>query len=65
MNAADGAGQTALHRTAHEGLVQVCRVLLAHGADTSCVSSEGYTPMQLATENVQKLLQGECQLFGH
>ena len=58
MNAADGVGQTALHRAAHEGLVQVCRVLLAHGADSACVSSEGYTPMQLATESVQKILQG-------
>ncbi|XP_065828038.1 poly [ADP-ribose] polymerase tankyrase-1-like [Oscarella lobularis] len=56
VNAVDSSGQSALHKAAREGLVQVCRVLLANGADASLISNDGYTPAQMAPENVRKLL---------
>lgn len=56
VNALDGLGQSALHRCAREGNIQACQILLSYGADTSIVSLQGYSPDQVAKENVQKLL---------
>ncbi|CAH0559644.1 unnamed protein product [Brassicogethes aeneus] len=71
VNAVDGLGQTALHRRAREDDAQGCRILLSFGADASLVSLQGYTPLQVASENVAKLLQDppttsadvECQIL--
>ncbi|KAG1652408.1 Tankyrase-1 [Nymphon striatum] len=56
VNALDGLGQTALHRCAREGNIQACRILMMYGVDTSIVSLQGYTAVQVATEGVQKML---------
>lgn len=57
-NMVDGLGQTALHRCAKNDNVQGCRILLSYNADTSIVSLQGFTAVQLATENTIKVLQG-------
>lgn len=59
VNALDSAGQTALHRSARDGNVQACRILLSYGSDPTIVSLQGYTAAQLATESVTKLLSEE------
>ncbi|GAB6027052.1 hypothetical protein CHUAL_013779 [Chamberlinius hualienensis] len=59
VNSLDGLGQTALHRCAKDGNVQACRILLSYGVDPSIVCLQGYTAFQVATEDVQKLLQEE------
>lgn len=58
VNALDGLGQTALHRCARDDNVQACRLLLSYNVDTSIISLQGYTAVQVASENVLKILQG-------
>uniref|UniRef100_A0A146ME76 Poly [ADP-ribose] polymerase n=3 Tax=Lygus hesperus TaxID=30085 RepID=A0A146ME76_LYGHE len=57
VNALDALGQTALHRAAREDNVQACRILLSYSVDTTIVSLQGYTALQVAGENVHKILQ--------
>ncbi|XP_044879795.1 poly [ADP-ribose] polymerase tankyrase-2 isoform X2 [Mauremys mutica] len=57
VNALDNLGQTSLHRAAHSGHLQTCRLLLSSGCDPSIVSLQGFTALQMGTENVQQLLQ--------
>ncbi|RZF41139.1 hypothetical protein LSTR_LSTR010791 [Laodelphax striatellus] len=57
VNALDASGQTALHRCAREDNVQACRILLSYSVDTNIVSLQGFTALQVATDNVQKILQ--------
>ncbi|BET01497.1 unnamed protein product [Nesidiocoris tenuis] len=57
VNALDALGQTALHRSAREDNVQACRILLSYSIDTTIVSLQGYTALQVAGENVHKILQ--------
>uniref|UniRef100_T1I1W7 Poly [ADP-ribose] polymerase n=1 Tax=Rhodnius prolixus TaxID=13249 RepID=T1I1W7_RHOPR len=57
VNALDHLGQTALHRCAREDNVQACRILLSYSVDTTVVSLQGYTALQVAGENVHKILQ--------
>ncbi|XP_026286489.1 poly [ADP-ribose] polymerase tankyrase [Frankliniella occidentalis] len=57
VNSLDALGQTALHRAAHEDNVQACRILLSYNVDPNIVSLQGYTASQVATENVNKILQ--------
>jgi hypothetical protein len=45
-----------------EDNLQACRILLSYSVDPSIVSMQGYTAAQVATENVQKILQGTGQL---
>lgn len=52
----DGLGQTALHRAAKNGYVQICRLLLDAGVDRTIVNLKGATAKQLAAPNVVKLL---------
>lgn len=59
VNALDGLGQTALHRSSREGNVQACRILLMYGVDPLVVSLQGYTAVQVATEGIQKMLTGQ------
>ena len=63
MNALDSLGQTALHRVAQQGNMQACRLLMSYAIDPSIVSHQGYTAAQLATDNIQKLLQGEAYVL--
>lgn len=49
---------TALHRCAREDNVQGCRLLLSYNVDPTIVSLQGYTALQVAAENVAKILQG-------
>nr|CAD7577361.1 unnamed protein product [Timema californicum] len=71
VNALDGLGQTALHRCAREDNLQACRILLSYNVDTTIISLQGYTAVQVATETVLKILQDppsgsadvECQLL--
>lgn len=58
INARDQSGQTALHRSAQQGLVNVCQFLLQHGADPSLVTHDGHTVAAMANVSVLKLLQG-------
>uniref|UniRef100_A0A8C9NXZ1 Poly [ADP-ribose] polymerase n=1 Tax=Serinus canaria TaxID=9135 RepID=A0A8C9NXZ1_SERCA len=57
VNALDNLGQTSLHRAAHCGHLQTCRLLLSSGCDPSIVSLQGFTALQMGTESVQQLLQ--------
>ncbi|XP_070541191.1 poly [ADP-ribose] polymerase tankyrase-2-like [Ptychodera flava] len=59
VNALDSLGQTALHRAAHDGSSQACRLLLTYGIDSSIVSLQGLTAAQMATENIKLMLQEE------
>ena len=63
VNALDSLGQTALHRVAQQGNMQACRLLMSYAIDPSIVSHQGYTAAQLATDNIQKLLQGKSYVF--
>ncbi|XP_048360861.1 poly [ADP-ribose] polymerase tankyrase-2 isoform X2 [Sphaerodactylus townsendi] len=57
VNALDNLGQTSLHRAAHCGHLQTCRLLLSSGCDPSVVSLQGFTASQMGNESVQQLLQ--------
>ena len=46
-----------MHRAAREDNVQACRILVSHGVDPSIVSLQGYTALQVAGENVHKVLE--------
>ena len=59
VNAVDALGESALHRAAAAGQISSCRVLLTHGADISLRSFQGHTAAEVASEPVQKILQGE------
>ncbi|XP_015262135.1 PREDICTED: tankyrase-2 isoform X2 [Gekko japonicus] len=56
VNALDNLGQTSLHRAAHCGHLQTCRLLLSSGCDPSIVSLQGFTASQMGNESVQQLL---------
>lgn len=58
VNALDNLGQTSLHRAAHCGHLQTCRLLLSYGCDPNIISLQGFTALQMGNENVQQLLQG-------
>ncbi|XP_030629548.1 LOW QUALITY PROTEIN: poly [ADP-ribose] polymerase tankyrase-2-like [Chanos chanos] len=57
VNAVDSLGQTALHRAAHCGHLQTCRLLLNAGCDPLITSLQGFSPSQLGNESVQEILQ--------
>ncbi|MCI4392341.1 hypothetical protein PGIGA_G00144960 [Pangasianodon gigas] len=56
VNAVDTLGQTALHRAALAGHIQICRLLLSYGADPSIISLQGFTAAQMGNEAVQQIL---------
>ena len=58
VNDLDNVGQTPLHRSAQNGHVAICELLLENGADASICSLQGYTAAQIGTEAAKKLLQG-------
>uniref|UniRef100_A0A8C1GGF7 Poly [ADP-ribose] polymerase n=1 Tax=Cyprinus carpio TaxID=7962 RepID=A0A8C1GGF7_CYPCA len=61
VDAVDHLGQTALHRAAHLGHLQTCRMLLSAGCDPLITSLQGFSPSQLANESIQEILQeGAC-----
>lgn len=64
VNALDSLGQTSLHRAAHCGHLQTCRLLLSYGCDPNIISLQGLTALQMGNENVQQLLQEGVSL-GH
>ncbi|MEE6485606.1 hypothetical protein FKM82_014347 [Ascaphus truei] len=57
VNGLDNLGQTCLHRAAHCGHLQTCRLLLNSGCDPAIVSLQGFTALQMGNESVQQLLQ--------
>ncbi|XP_058043864.1 poly [ADP-ribose] polymerase tankyrase-2 isoform X5 [Ahaetulla prasina] len=57
VNALDNLGQTSLHRAAHCGHLQTCRLLLSFGCDPSIISLQGFTASQMGNESIQQLLQ--------
>lgn len=59
MNALDTLGQAALHRAAHGGHLQTCRLLLSYGSDPSILSLQGFTAAQMGNESVQQILNGK------
>lgn len=59
VNAVDALGETPLHRAAAAGQISACRVLLTHGADIGLRSFQGHTAAEVASEPVQKILQGK------
>ena len=59
VNLRDSSGQTAFHRAARKGLVQVCKLLLTSGCDPAIKNNEGFTVEAVATTTVMKLLQEE------
>lgn len=62
VNAVDALGESALHRAAAAGQISACRALLTHSADISLRSFQGHTAAEVASEPVQKILQGKEQL---
>lgn len=58
VNSTDNLGQTPLHHAARDNLIEACKLLLSYGADTGAMCRQGLTPSQLASENIQKILQG-------
>ncbi|XP_007894883.1 poly [ADP-ribose] polymerase tankyrase-2 isoform X1 [Callorhinchus milii] len=65
VNALDNLGQTPLHRAAHCGHLQTCRLLLTSGSDSSIVSLQGFTALQMGNESVQQMLQAEDVCVGN
>lgn len=71
VNGLDNLGQSCLHICAREDDVQGCKLLLAHSVNASIISLQGYTALQIAKENVLKILKDppsdavdlECQLL--
>ncbi|KAJ8406825.1 hypothetical protein AAFF_G00297410 [Aldrovandia affinis] len=57
VNALDHLGQTALHRAAHCGHLQTCRLLLSSGCDPLITSLQGFSPSQMGNESVREILQ--------
>ncbi|XP_036385783.1 poly [ADP-ribose] polymerase tankyrase-2 isoform X4 [Megalops cyprinoides] len=57
VNALDNLGQTALHRAAHCGHLQTCRLLLSSGCDPLIMSLQGFSPSQMGNESIQEILQ--------
>nr|XP_020658845.1 tankyrase-2 [Pogona vitticeps] len=57
VSALDNLSQTSLHRAAHCGHLQTCRLLLSSGCDPSIVSLQGFTASQMGNESIQQLLQ--------
>uniref|UniRef100_A0A8C8JHA6 Poly [ADP-ribose] polymerase n=1 Tax=Oncorhynchus tshawytscha TaxID=74940 RepID=A0A8C8JHA6_ONCTS len=64
VNALDNLGQTALHRAAHCGHLQTCRLLLKSGCDPLVMSLRGFSPSQMGNERVQEILH-EGTLIGN
>ncbi|XP_014034742.2 poly [ADP-ribose] polymerase tankyrase-2 isoform X1 [Salmo salar] len=64
VNALDNLGQTALHRAAHCGHLQTCRLLLKAGCDPLVMSLQGFSPSQMGNESVQEILH-EGTLIGN
>ncbi|XP_053307185.1 poly [ADP-ribose] polymerase tankyrase-2 isoform X1 [Spea bombifrons] len=56
VNALDNLGQTCLHRAAHCGHLQTCRLLLNSGCDPAIVSLQGFTALQMGNESLRQLL---------
>uniref|UniRef100_A0A4W5QW19 Poly [ADP-ribose] polymerase n=1 Tax=Hucho hucho TaxID=62062 RepID=A0A4W5QW19_9TELE len=63
VNALDNLGRTALHRAAHCGHLQTCRLLLKSGCDP-LMSLQGFSPSQMGNESVQEILH-EGTLIGN
>ena len=59
VNTKDSQGQTALFRAARQGLVPVCRFLLANGGDPSLQSNDGLSADQVATPPIAKVMKEE------
>uniref|UniRef100_A0A8C9WJA1 Poly [ADP-ribose] polymerase n=1 Tax=Scleropages formosus TaxID=113540 RepID=A0A8C9WJA1_SCLFO len=57
VNALDNLGQTALHRAAHCGHLQTCRLLLSSGCDPLIMSLQGFSPSQMGNQSVREVLQ--------
>ncbi|CAG2059746.1 unnamed protein product [Timema podura] len=55
----------ALHRCAREDNLQACRILLSYNVDTTIISLQGYTAVQVATEictqNTARPSLGQCR----
>lgn len=58
----DQAGMTALHYSAQQGHVDVCRTLLTCGADPGITNHQGLTVVQVASDTIQQLLREEPAL---
>lgn len=48
-----------MHRCARDDNAQACHILLTYNVDTSIVSIQGFTAMQLASDNIKSILQGD------
>ncbi|XP_043569081.1 poly [ADP-ribose] polymerase tankyrase-2-like [Chiloscyllium plagiosum] len=64
VNALDRLGQTPLHKAAQYGHHHTCRLLLNAGSDSSILSMQGLTALQMGNESVQQILQ-EGVMFGN
>lgn len=48
----------ALHRCARNDSLQGCKILLSYNIDTSITSMQGFKAIDMATDNIKKILQG-------
>ncbi|XP_048406773.1 poly [ADP-ribose] polymerase tankyrase-2-like isoform X3 [Stegostoma tigrinum] len=57
VNALDRLGQTPLHKAAQCGHHHTCRLLLNSGSDSSILSIQGLTALQMGNESMLQILQ--------
>lgn len=57
VNLKDRLGNTVLHKAAEQGLVSVCRHLVANGANLSLLNSARRRPIEVATSSVAEVLR--------
>ena len=55
----DEHGNTPLHKAAVLGLVQICRFLIANGADASIKNTDSNTAIDIATPSARKAIREE------
>ena len=49
VNVQDHDGDTPLHWAAIEGYLEICDLLIEHGADVNAVNIKGQTPLDIET----------------
>lgn len=54
---------SALHRCARNDCLQGCKILLSYNIDTNITSIQGFKAIDMATDNIKKILQGNLHQY--